>query len=228
MTMLESLMELAVPLILIMFFVKMFQEMTGGLGLGGMLSTGMILRDRRRGIVRNDGTDRDYLSLVKSCKATKTRARRLIIDPGSDKDLEVKIAGRILGISPRLNFTAILIRNRSMRKILILAPTDILTTLDRPHVRMRCRDIVNYAELFWFPIPLRSSPYFNGIHGYWKECYTWIDEIGKKRISIDNQGDYDCQTKSAMRREQDVQREIKDIQPRYQESHHENENIEDL
>ena len=227
MSMLDSLMDLAIPLILVMFFVKMFLQMTGGLGVGTMLSTGMILRDRRRGIVRNDGTDRDYLSLVKSCKACKSIARRLIIDPGNDRDLTVKIAGRILGISPRLNFTAILIRNRAMHKILILAPTDMLTTLDRPHVRIRCRDIENYAELFWFPIPCRDSPYLQDIHGYWRKCYTWIDEIGKKRLSIDNQGDLDCQTKSSMRREQDIDRELQATRPRYQEAHNDNENIEE-
>ena len=83
---LSAILDLMVPLLLIGFFVRMIQDMTSSFGVGSMLSTGMILRDRRKNKVSNDGTDRDYLSLVKSCKAIKTQARRLIIDPGDDKD----------------------------------------------------------------------------------------------------------------------------------------------
>jgi hypothetical protein len=209
---LNGLLDAIVPLILIMFFIKMAMSILRSLGLGNVITTGMILRDRRQNKVSNDATDRDYLALVKSCKSHRTIARKLIMDPTGDGDLQEYTVGRILGISPRPDFIAIYLKPATLRRMMLIVFPDMISTLDRPEVRVYGRSTENYSEVWWIVTPLRNSEYFTRLEQYKRKCHLAIDSISKFRLIIDNQGDMDCQAKSSMRREMEPSalREIND------------------
>ena len=204
---LNGIIEVLLPfIILYMVYNAFFPNGLGG--MGGFVNEALIHQRRLKNQVKNDGTDRDYLSLIRSCKAYPGYAKVLWSDTSGDRDIRSARMGKIIGISSRLTFTAILYRPKwYSRAIMLMCPNDMLTTLDRPVIQIKTRGPVNFSEHFWFPEPLRSSKWGkddNKLHEYWNDiCYQMINEISLKRISIDCEGDKDFQLKCSQRNNPD-------------------------
>ena len=201
---LDGLINMMIPLMIIYMIGNTIAKTGIFSAFSDLYNTGRIIKERHRNEVKNDGTDRDYAALVRSCKATPTMARWLYTDTTGDRDLISRRWGKIIGLSPRLTFTAILLRTKWYRRsVLILTPNEFLSTVDRPVIQIKARGIMNIAELFYFPIPLRSSDWSGKMDKYWALCYSFIDEVAKERMSIDAQGDMDFQLKSALRNKEE-------------------------
>lgn len=199
-----ELFQQLLPLIIILMVIDRIMPKGTMDTVRGLMNTSMIIKERHRNEVKNDGTDRDYASLVRSCKATPTMAKWLYSDTTGDRDLISRKWGRVKGISARLTFTAILLKvHWAKRPILVLTPNEFLTTVDRPTIQIKARGLVNLAEVFYFAEPLRSSEWKDRKEQYWKKCFSFLDEVAKERMSIDGQGDMDFQLKLSMREKEE-------------------------
>ncbi len=196
----EDIIDILMPFIIISIIINAFGGKELFAPLGEMAQFMMIQKRRLRNEVKNDGTDRDHLSLIMSAKAIKYKCKVLSLDCLGEKDLISKRIGRIVGVRPGITFTTFVIRTRPQRpQITILLPRDMHSTIDSPEVRIKGRGIENYAEQFYFVTPLTTSEYTKDLKGYWDMCYGFLEEVSSKRMVVDSQGDKDFQVKCGQR-----------------------------